>query len=483
MNKNFTMTGALALAFTGTTLLPGAVFAADTPELAEIRAEIKQMRDSYEARLKSLEQRLQIEQEKNAKLQTSVATPAAAAQTAALTAALTAVPAAAPKSAVAGANQFNPAISLILTGTYTNLSQPPESLRLPGPLPRSRLPGEGPSRGFGIGESELTLSAAVDPHFSGQLTFALDGKEAVSVEEAFIDAHELGQGLKLRFGRFFSSLGYQNSQHAHAWDFVDAPLAYQGLLGGQATTNGLQLKWLAPVDRFFELGAEIGKDTANTFAGSERSKNGMGSSLLFAHLGDDLGDSASWRVGLSYLRTGGDALQIPADDLNVAGDVTANVSNRHAKIWIADGVFKWAPQGNGTHRYFKLQGEYARRSENGEASLAGADAPGPATTRYTSRQSGWYVQGIYQFDPGWRTGVRYDRLNAGTQALVGVILPPGASVNDSPRRTSVMLDWNRSEFSRIRLQLTRDKTRFDLTDNQIYLQYIMSLGAHGAHSF
>jgi hypothetical protein len=28
-----------------------------------------------------------------------------------------------------------------------------------------------------------------------------------------------------------------------------------------------------------------------------------------------------------------------------------------------------------------------------------------------------------------------------------------------------------------------DKSRSDLTDNQLVLQYILSLGAHGAHNF
>ena len=46
-----------------------------------------------------------------------------------------------------------------------------------------------------------------------------------------------------------------------------------------------------------------------------------------------------------------------------------------------------------------------------------------------------------------------------------------------------MLDYNPSEFSRIRLQFAQDKLRQGVTDNQFFLQYIMSLGAHGAHQF
>ncbi len=46
-----------------------------------------------------------------------------------------------------------------------------------------------------------------------------------------------------------------------------------------------------------------------------------------------------------------------------------------------------------------------------------------------------------------------------------------------------MLDFNPSEFSRVRLQFARDRAREGFTDNQFFLQYQMSLGAHGAHGY
>jgi hypothetical protein len=52
-----------------------------------------------------------------------------------------------------------------------------------------------------------------------------------------------------------------------------------------------------------------------------------------------------------------------------------------------------------------------------------------------------------------------------------------------PSRWSLMLDWSPSEFSRLRAQYNRDDSRPDATDHQWTLQYIMSLGAHGAHPF
>jgi hypothetical protein len=46
-----------------------------------------------------------------------------------------------------------------------------------------------------------------------------------------------------------------------------------------------------------------------------------------------------------------------------------------------------------------------------------------------------------------------------------------------------MLDWSPTEFSRLRLQFARDKSRAGSADDQLYLQYIMSMGTHAAHAF
>ena len=46
-----------------------------------------------------------------------------------------------------------------------------------------------------------------------------------------------------------------------------------------------------------------------------------------------------------------------------------------------------------------------------------------------------------------------------------------------------MFDWTPSEFSRIRLQLAQSKVRPDVTDNEVFIQYILTMGAHGAHRY
>ena len=78
---------------------------------------------------------------------------------------------------------------------------------------------------------------------------------------------------------------------------------------------------------------------------------------------------------------------------------------------------------------------------------------------YRSTQSGWYLQSVYQFAPRWRVGARYDSLDSGTPRYT--LAPDGSAQLPSPDRVSLMLDWNPSEFSRLRAQYDWDDARDD----------------------
>ncbi len=446
---------ALACAIvTGGLSAPTSAQAADDPAVAQLRQQIQEMREQYEARLRALEARLQ-----------QVATAQAPADLPPAVA--TADPL--PKSTVAS-NGFNPSAAVILSGTYAHLQRDPSTWQMSGFHTGDGELGPG-DKGFGLGESELTLSANIDPWWYGALTVAFTPENEAEVEEAFVQTTALSDGLKLKAGRFLSGIGYLNEQHAHTWDFVDAPLAYQAFLGGQLKQEGTQARWLLPTEQFVELGAELGKGAGG--------HNGAGSAALTAHVGGDIGISQSWRVGVSQLWTHPDAKTWQESD-TVAHEFTGR-----SRTSILDGVWKWSPNGNATRTNLKLQGEYFHRHEDGTV-VAGLD-PTDSTVagtadQYSSAQSGWYLQAIYQFMPRWRVGLRQDELNPGRVDYASnnaVIDRP----SEHPRRTSLMLDWSMSEFSRWRVQLNQDQSRLGENDTQFYLQYQMSLGAHGAHGF
>lgn len=421
-------------------------------DLDALRAELKEIKSSYEARIQALEARLQAAESVSAQAEASPPQP----------------------SAAAASNRFNPDISLILQGRYAHLDDVGER-PITGFLPAGH--DHGASRGFSLDHTELVMSASVDPYFFGYFNLAMLDEE-VAIEEAWIQTSSLGKGFSLKGGRFLSGLGYQNDKHPHAWDFADNSLLYRALFGEAYGNDGVQLKWVAPTELFMEFGAEAGRGAS--FPGSDRNANGAGSYALFGHLGGDVGTSHSWRAGLSYLHAKASERESELEDLN---DVPADtLFSGTSKNWVADFVWKWAPDGNASERNFKFATEYFQRRESGVLNCEGGLCGLGSADDYKARQSGFYAQGVYQFMPRWRTGYRYDRLGAGTIdfGANNAFLP---LVDYKPTRHSLMLDYSPSEFSRLRLQYSKDQSLQGLSENQWFLQYIHSLGSHGAHAF
>lgn len=428
------------------------------------------MRASYEARLQAMEQRLKAAEATAAPIPTQSAPLAQPAPPSTPTAS-TAAPASA-QALPSSANSFNPAISLILSGIYARTSRDPADYAISGfHLPAGSEFGPG-TRGFTLSESELGFSASIDPWLHGTAAIAVHGDDSISVEEAYIQTTSLGSGLTLKAGRFFSSLGYLNSQHAHTWDFVDNPLAYQAMLGTQYGDDGVQVSWLAPTDQYIELGLELGR--GRSFPGSDSSRNGAGMTALTAHTGGDIGDNHNWRAGLSLLNAKATDQELVTDSVAGPGSFSGKTH-----VWVLDGVWKWAPGGNATRTNFKLQGEYIRSTRDGRLAY---NVNGPAVGVYRVTQSGWYLQGVYQFMPRWRVGLRTERLDAG-MADYDINVAPGPGDGFRPHKNTLMLDFNPSEFSRVRLQLAQDRASRYGTDHQLFLQYQVSLGAHGAHAY
>lgn len=445
--------------------LPLAAAAATDADLADIRDQIRQMKESYEARIRALEERLKA-------AEASPSTPASADP-----------PERPPASPAASGyaattlSAFNPGISVVLQGTYANLSQDPTQFAI-NAIQTGEEAGPG-RRGLGLGESEITLFGNVDDKIAGSLTVSLTPQNEAEVEEAYGVLTALPYGLVPKFGRFFSGIGYLNEQHQHVWDFQDAPLVYQAFLDNQFAQDGAQLKWVAPTDMLLELGAEIGNGDA--FPGSPRDSNGIGAASVFVHAGGDIGDNASWRAGLSYLETRASDREGTLPD--TAGSLANVAFAGRSNTTIADFTWKYAPTGNAKLTNVKVQGEYFWRREHGDLTYDADGALGVTQTgAYSSSQSGWYLQGVWQFMPQWRVGARYDRLNPGV---------PDYGVNDvylatapfTPQKTTVMFDYTPSEFSRFRVQYAESKTQPGLADRQFFLQYILSLGAHPAHRF
>jgi hypothetical protein len=442
--------------------------------------DLRRMQKDYESRLQQMERRVRAAEAKAEAAQkasssvqplppAAVATAQAVPPTepeiaaAAPTPVAASPPIAVPGGAPASAGAFNPAIGVVLMGQTTAQTRDPNDFRIPG-FALGDAAGQLP-RGFALNESEVNLSANVDQALYGNLTLAFERNNTVGVEEGFLQTTSLPYGLTLKGGRFFSGIGYLNEQHAHTWDFADPALPYQAFLNTQYDDDGVQVRWLAPTDRFLEFGTEAFRGDFFPAGGTDNHNLGVGAWSAFVHTGDDIGDSASYRVGLSHLWT-------TAKNRTTNGlDGTDRFSGTD-HTYIVDATYKWAPNGNFVDRYLKLQGEFFLRQEQGVFN---------ASPHFASTQTGFYAQAVYQFMPQWRAGLRYDQVNANTLApgFAGSTLD---TLGATPRRYSGMLDYSTSEFGRFRLQYDLNQLR-PQTDHELILQYIVSLGAHGAHQY
>jgi hypothetical protein len=143
-------------------------------------------------------------------------------------------------------------------------------------------------------------------------------------------------------------------------------------------------------------------------------------------------------------------------------------------LYDAELTYKWKPS---NLKSLIVQTEYLFRHQNGDLlSLS------ELTLNSLKRsQDGWYIQALYQLGR-WRVGARYDILSIFTDKYD---LSGGKTdFGSRPYRLTGVLELNPTEFSRIRLQYNYDQSaRNDKVNNEILMQIILAIGAHGAHPF
>jgi len=453
---------ALALAACGS-------LAADEPAVTNLLTEIRTLRE----RLESLEKQV-------ADMKTK--------QTAAVAAPLSA-PAGALADTRRSIQSLNPDVSVIVD-TFYHADNSKEGIshvtsEMAG-FGHTHADGEhhhhGVEDGFNLRHLELQFSADVDPYFKGSAIAAVD-LEGAELEEAVIETTCLPWGFKVKGGKFFSDFGYINAQHSHQWDFTDRPLIHQLALGDHGLNDkGLQVSWLAPTPFYLLAGVE-------GFQGDNEN--------MFAYHGESpLSTREGPRVGVGWLKFGPNlpgrhGLQLGLfsglgrhqEEHDGDGDGTADHwLDGMSRFWGGDVVYKYdAPRPCGAGDFI-CQAEYFGRCKDLE--LAGHDlAPGLVGNSRVDKQDGYYLQTVYGFLPRWRAGLRWEQVGLINQSD----LPDGGSERyGSSYRAGVMLDFAPSEFSRIRLQANRGsyETHEGTEDvTEVFIQWMISLGTHGAHKF
>jgi len=395
---------------------------------------------------------------------------------------------------VSSGTLFNPAISVFLEGRYHRDGVHGEGGHILGEAmgfhghhgsEDDHGHGHGGfTPGFSLAGTEMELSASVDRYFDAHVTLVFDG-HSVEVEEAFGVTRSLPAGLTLMVGKFFSGIGYLNSQHPHQWDFADQALPYRLLLGSDGLNDvGVQLTWLAPARSYLLFGVEalqgdnelvsnvIGHLDHELALGGLDEKAGPRLLTGFFKFGPDLGAAHALQIGGFAGRS---SLHQELHDHGEGRTYLEGTST----FWGVDVVFKVddpRPWGQGD---LTLQGEYLRRVK--DLGTVAREFDGPlSAARWT--QDGAYVQTVYGFAPRFTAGLRWDaagltnrRVRAGTLEEWG-----------SSSRVAANVTFNPTEFSRLRLQAGRSRILTEHgreTFNEFTVQLQLALGVHGAHRF
>jgi hypothetical protein len=416
---------------------------------------------------------------------------------------------------VTSGNAFNPAISVIIDGAYYSDNVHGEAFEVLEEADGFAMGGHdhegedhghgGLERGFNLRGAEFAFSGTVDPYFDAYVIFVFDGDE-IELEEAFLTTRSLPAGLQAKFGKFLSDVGYINKQHPHSWDFFDAPLVSDLLFGEHGIQEtGVQLTWLAPTQQYLRLGVEaLQGETAGiaNHIGEEPDIEGTARILEeaagprlftgFAKFSPNLGFDHALQLGASY----GYASSFQD---SIEHSTRYEDHEGTASFWGVDAVYKYTPPGSvGGKGAVKLQGEYFYRKRDIDRQdvyfachPAGIDCADPAAEwqvgdvnnveSFSEKQDGYYLQALYGLAPRWNVGARIDQVGLTNSTGRG----SGEDWDDS-KRYSAVLNFMPTEYSRLRLQFSRGDIAVEgqrETFNQVFLQFQMSLGVHGAHTF
>ncbi len=324
---------------------------------------------------------------------------------------------------------FNPDIGVI--GNFT------------GAAGRNRV---NPMPFLSLQESEVSFQAIIDPFARADFFLAL-GEEGVEVEEGYLTFPAVPGGFLVRVGKMRAAFGKTNEMHNHSLPWIDRPLVAFNLMGGDIDEPDTGIKDAgfsvsrilpAPGGLFLEATVQVFRgDSGSLFQSSRRSDASVVGHLKSFY---DLTEQTNLELGGSYARGHNDF---------GSGFIT--------RLFGLDATLRWKPLRRAIYRSFVARTEFtwSRRDD-------------PANPQ---RTFGYFTSLDYQLARRWFLGGRYDWSERAQNA----------AQHDSGG--SLILTYWPSEFSAIRSQLRRTRYAENTAANELLIQFLFTLGTHGAHSY
>jgi hypothetical protein len=335
-------------------------------------------------------------------------------------------------------------------------------------------------RGFTIPNAELSLDGAVDPYFKGfaNIVYKIDpnGETGVELEEVYFLTTQLRWNLQLRGGQFFTEFGRQNSQHPHAWSFVDQPLVLNRMFGPEGLrSQGARLSWLVPTKWYTEAMVGVFNSaggTTSSFRSDESTEihGGMPVTRAVQKLQDLL---IVPRVTASFDLSSTQTVLFGA---SAAFGPNNSGPDARTEIYGADLYWKWKSRtASAGFPFVSWQTEALFRRYDAVERVS-ADDPSVTLPEERLKDRGVYSQFLWGIKPRIVAGLRGDFVTGSNAAF-------DTELRAERYRVSPNLTWYPTEFSKLRLQYNYDHRKGIGTDHSLWLQFEFILGAHAAHKF
>jgi hypothetical protein len=154
---------------------------------------------------------------------------------------------------------------------------------------------------FNFRAAELNLEAPIDPFLKGW--FIITGSQGgVAVEEAAMQTTALPYNLTVTGGRLFASFGRLAHFHDHELPVIDRPRSLDTFIGGETQADGVEISYLFPISLYLTATGGVYNKLGATNA---RADNAVARPLdNFTYLGrlaayTDIGDDHSVELGVT----------------------------------------------------------------------------------------------------------------------------------------------------------------------------------------
>jgi hypothetical protein len=298
-----------------------------------------------------------------------------------------------------------------------------------------------PIPAFEMHESEVGFQSIIDPYARGDF-FISFGEQGVNLEEGYITFTALPGSFVAKVGKMRSVFGKVNMMHNHVLPWVERPLVSNNLVAGEDGIDdaGFSVERILPAPKgiFLEATGQLFRgDAGDVFKSSQRSDVST-----VAHLRGyrDLNESTNLDLGVSYARGHND---MGTDFLT--------------HLYGVDATLRWKPLRRSIYHSFV-----------GRSEFIWSDRQQFPTTQ---KAFGYYASADYQLARRWFLGGRFDHSDRSRDAAL------------TDKGGSVVLTYWPSEFSQLRGQYRFTHYANNVDANELFVQLIFSLGAHGAHPF